>query len=84
MEVVMFEGRPHVHAVGSNDAMHQRWWDNGSWHGWTNIGGEFSSIEQSVLNENGGIDIFAIGIDNALYHKSFDRTDGWSDWQSMG
>jgi len=82
MEIVIFEGRPHVHAVGSNDAMHQRWWDNG-WHGWANIDGEFSSIEQSVLNENGGIEIFAIDHDNNLVHKSFERPQGWSDWTNI-
>lgn len=34
-------------------------------------------------NSNGGLEVFARGTDNALWHK-WQTPNGWSDWQSLG
>jgi len=84
MEVVKFkDGHAYVFAIGSDDALYQRWYDNG-WKGWISLGGELSSIEQVVVNQDGGLDIFAINHDNNFVHKSFSFGTGWSDWSNFG
>ena len=44
------------------------------WSDWESLGGSFASSPAAVSPSNGRIDVFVIGSDNVLYHKSYDGT----------
>src|SRR5882757_2144646 len=53
-----------------------------AWSGWESLGGTLISAPVVSSWANGRLDVFAIGTDNAVYHKWFDG--GWSGWESLG
>ena len=80
------DGRLEVFARGTDNGL----WHiyelapNGSWSGWTSLGGEITSDPCVVSNADGRLEIFARGTDNALWHIwQTAPSDGWSDWASL-
>jgi hypothetical protein len=52
------------------------------WRTWESLGGVLSSGPDVCSWASGRLDVFARGMDNALWHKWFDG--GWSGWESLG
>jgi hypothetical protein len=70
--------------------MFHKFFDNGQWGptptGWEPLGGRFHSPPAVVSWAPGRLDIFALGLDNQMFHKFFDKTWGPSvvDWEAIG
>ncbi len=47
-----------------------------------NLGGRVSSAPAAVVRGEHGVDLFAKGMDNAIWHKWWDGRN-WSDWESL-
>ncbi|MGD0109095.1 MAG: hypothetical protein ABSC06_34435 [Rhodopila sp.] len=60
------------------------------WGGWESLGGTFNSSSSPVVVSwgSGRLDIFGLGIDNAMYHNWWDASGvtgpGWGGWESLG
>ncbi len=54
-----------------------------SWHGWESLGGIIESPPVVVSWGPDRLDIFAIGTDQALYHRWWDGA-AWGGWESLG
>ena len=55
--------------------------DNG-FGNWEALGGRLTSGPDACSWAPGRLDVFALGEDSGLWHKSYEG--GWSDWQSLG
>jgi hypothetical protein len=69
----------------SDGSVSHRWWQNNAWHGsFANEGGKIpQGAEVAVISTgNNKIDLFARGMDNALWHRKWNN--GWSNWESLG
>ena len=53
------------------------------WRGWESLGGVISSVPHAVSWGSNRLDIFALGLDTALWHKAWNGST-WSAWQPMG
>jgi len=52
---------------------------------WKSLGGILTSDPAAILNEPGGLVVFARGTDNAIWHTWQDRINGdWHPWESLG
>jgi hypothetical protein len=81
----VFNGiHPMVFAVGANDEVFvDTQLSNGSWSGWTGLGGSVQSIKAFADGPN--VDVFAIGTDHALYDNALTAATGsWSGWTGLG
>lgn len=54
------------------------------WSHWESLGGQLTSAPSAVAWDNGRLDIFVRGTDNALHHKWYNSKEGWSGWESLG
>jgi len=55
------------------------------WSGWASEGGVLTSDPAVANNEDGRLEVFVRGTDNALWHKwQVAPNNGWSDWLSEG
>jgi hypothetical protein len=54
-----------------------------TWGGWDTQGGIITFSPAATFWGTGRIDIFAIGQDRQLWHKSF-HTGAWAGWQPLG
>ena len=85
------DGRLEVFATGPDYALLHIWQvaPNGSWSNWNSLGkptNEGISPPFSVhVNDDGRLEAFAIGSDNALWHIwQVVPNGGWSTWASLG
>jgi hypothetical protein len=88
--------RLDIFCIGLDKAMYHKWWDGigGSfWRpsltDWDNLGGAFpfTSPPAAVSGGANRLDIFALGLDKAMYHKWWDGR-AWlpskTDWEPLG
>jgi hypothetical protein len=55
------------------------------WSSWTSLGGSVTSVPQIARNVDGRLEIFARGMDNALWHTwQLSLAGSWSPWASFG
>ncbi len=56
------------------------------WGAWSNIGGILASGTSPAVcaHDANSLDVFVQGTDHALWHKHYQSTSGWSDWESLG
>ena len=54
------------------------------WSGWESRGGTFTSAPQAVSWGPGRLDLFARGVDSAIWHLAWRTGQGWTDWESRG
>ena len=87
--------RLDVFALGGDKALWHKWWDGTAWvhpprpDGWESLGGFLTSAPSVTSSGPNCLDVFALGGDNALWHKWWDgttwvhppRPDGW---ESLG
>ena len=84
--------RLDIFDLGTDNAMWHKAWDTslGGWlpsvEGWESLGGTFTRPPAGVSRANNRLDIFALGTNNAMYHKAWDGA--WhpskTDWEYMG
>jgi sialidase-1 len=66
---------------------HQTFWNgapdnvNPQWH---NLAGIFVSAPAAVSWSNGRVDVFGLGLDRAMYHKSWNGAAWPTDWERLG
>lgn len=87
-----------VFVRGVNNNLMHKFRDSGDWQpagdAYENMGGHLQSdpaaaawMAEPEVDTPGPVDVFAVGTDQHLIHKSFDGTDWWpalADWESMG
>src|SRR5438445_212035 len=54
-----------------------------SWSGWESLGGLLTCLPSAVSWGPDRLDIFALGGDNAVWHKWWDGSN-WGGWESLG
>ena len=54
----------------------------GRWHAWKNLGGAITAAPAVASWGPGRLDVFARGVDNALWQRSFEGV--WSGWLYLG
>jgi len=83
--------RLDVFVVGTNGALHHKWWNGSAWgpsaSGWEFMGGICASAPVAVSWAASRLDVFVIGTDGALYHKWWNGS-AWgpsvTGWESLG
>lgn len=89
------DGRLEVFVIADDGALWHNWQttasSSSSWSGWQSLGGQLRSNSDPVvamnINDMGRLEVFVIGIDNALYHKwqnSPSSSTSWSSYASLG
>jgi len=90
------DGRLEVFGVASDNNIHHIWQTaaNNGWSGWDNLGAPPPGIINfegflpnccACNNEDGRLEIFIVGQDQALWHKwQTAANNGWSDWDTLG
>ena len=69
--------------------IYHRWQDRpfSAWRKWTGLGGPpggARTVSVDTIND-GGLDVFTIGGDDAVYHRWQDKPfDVWHPWESLG
>ncbi|MGL4610435.1 MAG: M12 family metallopeptidase [Trueperaceae bacterium] len=85
---VAYWGPDHlnVFALSSNNTLLHKWYENGGWSPWVDLGGNLSSAPAAVSWGLGRVDVFARGVNGDLLIKSFQNENGWNenDWVSLG
>jgi len=53
---------------------------------WTSLGGKFAGGPSVVRSNDGRLEVFGRGVDNAIWHKyqSEPNSDSWTTWMSLG
>ncbi|MEO6797998.1 MAG: choice-of-anchor D domain-containing protein [Candidatus Dormibacter sp.] len=75
-------GRLDVFSRDANGALIHNWWD-GSWHGWSSLGGYIKGDPGAVSWGFNRIDVFVRGGDDQLWHKWWGG-NAWSGWEPQG
>jgi uncharacterized protein YkwD len=79
--------RIDVFVQGTNNDLHQKYWNGSGWYGFYNLGGrEIMAPNSSPAAVSWGpnrIDVFARSKSNTLIHKWWDGTR-WSGWEDLG
>jgi len=58
---------------------------NNGWSGWATMGGVITSDPAIGRNQDGRLEVFARGTDDALWHNwQTVPNNGWSGWGSLG
>src|SRR5437763_8953060 len=85
------DGRLEVFATSADNALWHIWQvaTNGSWSTWNSLGKPtnegISILFSAHVNDDGRLEVFATGIDNALWHIWQVAPNGsWSTWNSLG
>ncbi|KID82560.1 carbohydrate-binding protein [Metarhizium guizhouense ARSEF 977] len=87
-----------VYIVGTDNAVHQKWWDGSTWKpsqagGWQEREGAVAAPEdlQVVVRNDGDLrnprwreELFAQWTDNSVRQRSWNSVDGWHAWKSLG
>ena len=53
------------------------------WSGWESLGGSLMSPVSAVSWGSNRLDLFALGVDHALWHKWWNGST-WNGWESLG
>ncbi len=91
-------GRLDVFALGSDNLIYHRWFDNNVWNStnWESLGsqsmtgfaqGSFISAPAAVSMTSGRLDVFAVGQDGNLYRKWLENSvwnPSATTWEGMG
>jgi hypothetical protein len=80
---------PTVFAIGGDNAVYCRTLNNGVWGAWQGLGGFATQIAVTTFGDNSSghnfsADLFALGPDGAVYHRSQDSGGVWGPWQGLG
>jgi hypothetical protein len=77
-------GRYDVFAVDTNHALVHKFYLNGTWSGWDNLGGDLGFGPTAVVQADGTINVFAV--DNISHHleQKWYANGAWSGWQDLG
>jgi Uncharacterized protein conserved in bacteria (DUF2334) len=67
--------------TGTNHALYHMW-NDGTMHGWENLGGYLTSSPAATSPTTGDIDVFGRGGDGAVWWKTY--YTGWKSWTSLG
>lgn len=71
--------------TGTDGATYEYVLRDGSWSGWTSLGGLSSSAPAAIARR--GVDVLDLvtrGTNNALYHRFYAPGKGWSPYGSLG
>ncbi|MFE0134883.1 Dot/Icm T4SS effector Zinc-dependent metalloprotease LegP, partial [Streptomyces sp. NPDC059037] len=90
--VVSWESdRLDVFGIGTDSALHHKWWDGKAWgpgiKNWESLGGICTSPPTALAWAHDRLDVFVIGTDSALHHKWWDGNawgPGVTSWESLG
>ena len=77
-------GRVDVFERGADNNIYHKWFANGGWSGWENLGGTTYDAPAVSSWGAGRLDLFVRGTDNVIYHKWYQDGYGWSGWESLG
>jgi hypothetical protein len=77
-----------VFAVGPDFALQTKQFSQGAWSpDWLNLQGDLDSGPAVIGRANGRVDVFAVGSDHAMYHRTRGGPPGserWSPWEYLG
>lgn len=73
-----------VVALGADGAVWHRHGDGTTWSPWRSLGGRLASGPSVVASGPGRLDVFARGIDDALWTTTWTTAGGWGRWSSLG
>jgi hypothetical protein len=75
-----------VFARGTDGAIYQKTYANGSWSAWGSLGGYSTSAPAVEVRRGpeGYVDVAIKGGDNAIYFRTYVPGTGWSPWGSLG
>jgi hypothetical protein len=81
-----------VYVRGTEGAVWEKWYAGGTWHGWANLGGVIypgtgpavSVLRSTINGQIIGDDLFIMGMNGALYTKTWAAASGWSGWANLG
>ncbi|MEU7480298.1 carbohydrate-binding protein [Lentzea sp. NPDC042327] len=80
-------GRLDLFTVGRGGAgdtgLHVKSFADGTWSGWTALGGDLASTPAAVSWDANRVDVFAKGADSSLHHTWADN-GVWGSWESLG
>ena len=68
---------------GTDNALWHKWWVNGHWIEWENLGGVLTNAPAACSWGPNRIDTFVRGTDNAMWHKWW-YGHNWSQWENLG
>lgn len=81
-------GRLEVFGVGTNGQMYHIWQSqpNCCWGAWHSLGGGFAGLPTAAMNEDGRLEVFAVGSATGAMYHAFQNAPGgsWSGWYNMG
>jgi hypothetical protein len=81
------KGTPFIDVVGrqsgTNEVIFKTWDPSGGWSGWMSLGGDTRSSPAIISQQDGVINVFARGSDNAIWQR-FHNGWEWSPWMSLG
>ena len=72
----------HVFVLGENRGVYHYTWDK-EWNEPTSLQGTVISPPRAVAWPDGGIDVFVVGVDSAMFSRSY-RNGEWRDWRPIG
>lgn len=72
-----------VFGRAGDGALVHRNWNGERWSDWVRLGGRLVS-EPAVHATRDRIDVFGVGTDRGLWHKTWTRGSGWSKWRDLG
>jgi hypothetical protein len=58
-------------------------WSGTRWTGWETLGGQFISGAGAASCTSGHLDVYAVGLDHALWRQSW-TGNGWTAWAPQG
>jgi hypothetical protein len=67
---------------GINGQVNRRYNDGAGWSGWSSLGGATVSAPAAVAISASRIDLWARGTSNAVQHKVWSSSTGWSAWSA--
>lgn len=73
---------PQVYFRGTDNAIHQGYWDGSSWQ-FINLGGRCTSGPSAVYSGPGRLDLYCRGLDLAIYHMAWRAESGWGGWSRI-
>jgi hypothetical protein len=73
-------GRTDVFVRGGGNELVHKWFENGQWSGWENLGGILTTPPAVASPGSGRLNIFTRGTDGQWWGKWF--VGAWSDWSA--
>lgn len=82
-------GRQMVFTLGRDRAVYVKEWyfdfadGKWKWKAFRGLGGQLTSPPRAVVSGSGRIDVFALGLDKAVWHLRY-NSGTWGDWERLG